>query len=89
MTVTTQTNSTSANSAGALRADILRDPNLPAEQRSLLRWFDTEAFKQPAQYMFGNQGIGHIRAPGMTTVRASRTFNSSVGSDTMTESYHR
>jgi len=76
VTVTTQTNSTSANSAGALRADILRDPNLPAEQRSLLRWFDTEAFKQPAQYMFGNQGIGHVRAPGMTTLNGSiiRTF---------------
>src|SRR4029079_14700035 len=65
VTVTTQTNSTSANSAGALRADILRDPNLPSGDRSIQRWFDTLAFRQPAQYTFGNQGIGHVRAPRM------------------------
>ncbi|HTM50468.1 MAG TPA: carboxypeptidase-like regulatory domain-containing protein [Bryobacteraceae bacterium] len=76
VTVTTQTNSTSANSAGALRADILRDPNLPSGDRSIQRWFDTLAFRQPAQYTFGNQGIGHVRAPRMTTVNGSiiRTF---------------
>ncbi len=76
ITVQTQTNSTNANSAGAQRADVLRDPNLPADQRTVERWFDTTAFAQPAQYTFGNQGIGLIRADGRTNINASviRTF---------------
>jgi hypothetical protein len=63
-TVTTQTNTTNAFSSGALRADVLRDPNLSNDQRSLGRWFDTAAFAQPANYRFGNQGINILRADG-------------------------
>ena len=40
-TVTTQTNTTNAFSAGAQRADLLRDPVLPNSERTLSRWFDT------------------------------------------------
>lgn len=61
-TVRTATNTTQAFSAGPLRADVLRDPNLPASQRSLYRWFDTDAFRQPAPYLFGNQGVNLLRA---------------------------
>ena len=71
VTVQTQTNSTSANSAGAQRADVLRDPNLPSGQRTIQRWFDTTAFAQPAQYTFGNQGVGLIRADGRINVNCS------------------
>lgn len=76
VTVTTQTNSTNAFSSGGQRADILRNPNLPASERGLSRWFDTGAFRQPAQYTFGNQGLGHVRADGRTTLNCSilRTF---------------
>ena len=42
-TVTTQTNTTNAFSAGNLRADVLRNPNLSSDQRTLGRWFDTDA----------------------------------------------
>jgi hypothetical protein len=63
-TVTTQTNTTNAFSAGALRADVLRDPNLPADRRTLDRWFDTSAFAQPANYTFGNQGVNILRGDG-------------------------
>lgn len=76
VTVTTQTNTTFAFSSGAQRADILRNPNLPASERRLERWFDTGAFRQPAPYTFGNQGIGHVRADGLITLNCSllRTF---------------
>ncbi len=76
VTVTTLTNSTNAFPSGAQRADILRNPNLPASGRGLARWFDTGAFRQPAPYTFGNQGIGHVRADGRTTLNCSilRTF---------------
>jgi hypothetical protein len=63
-TVTTQVNTTFSNSAGALRADVVRDPNLPSDQRNLNRWFDTSAFVQPANYRFGNQGINILRVDG-------------------------
>jgi hypothetical protein len=71
ITVRTNTNTTQAFSAGPLRADVLRNPNLPASQRSLARWFDTDAFAQPAPNRFGNQGVGLVRAAGRSSVNAS------------------
>ncbi len=62
---TTQTNTTNAFSAGALRPNVLRNPNLPAGERTIARWFDTSAFVQPAPFTFGNQGIGIMRADGI------------------------
>jgi hypothetical protein len=62
-TVTTQAN-TVYSAVGALRADVLSDPTLGADQRSIARWFDTSAFQQPAPARFGNQGVGILRGPG-------------------------
>ena len=74
-TVTTQTNNTNAFSAGAQRADVLRNPNLPSDQRSVGRWFDTAAFAQPAIYQFGNQGRNILRAAGLSTLDFSLQRN--------------
>lgn len=71
ITVTTLTNNTFAFSSGAQRANILRDPNLPAADRSIFRWFDTLAFAQPSPGQFGNQGVGLVRAPGSVGFNAS------------------
>lgn len=62
-TVTTQVNSTNAFSAGALRANVSRNPNLG--EPSPGRWFDTTAFSQPAPLTFGNQGVNLVRADGL------------------------
>jgi hypothetical protein len=70
-TVRTSTNTTQAFSAGALRADVLRDPNLPSSERTVQRWFDTEAFQQPAQYKFGNQGVNMVRGDSRLTINLS------------------
>ncbi len=35
-------------------ADRLRDGNLPSDQRSMNKWFDTTAYASPAPYSFGN-----------------------------------
>lgn len=78
ITVQTATNSTNANSAGAQRADVLRDPNLPGDQRTVQRWFDTTAWAQPAQYTFGNQGVGLVRADGRININASLLRNFAV-----------
>jgi hypothetical protein len=63
-TVTTQTNGTNSFSAGAQRANILRNPNLPPDERTVERWFDTDAFTNPPLYTFGNAGRGVVRADG-------------------------
>ncbi|MFB3825789.1 MAG: carboxypeptidase regulatory-like domain-containing protein [Bryobacteraceae bacterium] len=70
-TVGTQVNTTNSFSSGALRADVLRNPNLPGGQRTLGRWFDTDAFRQPEIYRFGNQGMNLLRGDGVMNVSFS------------------
>ncbi len=62
-TVTAQTNTTNSFSAGSLRPNVLRNPNL--DSRAVSRWFDTAAFVQPSAYQFGNEGVGILRAAGL------------------------
>jgi len=64
-TVTTQTNSTNASSAGALRADLVGNPELSSGDRTLTRWFNTDAFAQPAPLRFGTSGRGILRGDGI------------------------
>jgi len=78
-TVTMQTNTTEAFSAGALRANVLRDPNLPNDERTIGRWFDTEAFEAPPPYTFGNAGRGIIRADGRANIDLSISKNFVIG----------
>lgn len=63
-TVTMQSNTTNSFSAGGLRANVVRNPALPAARRTINRWFDTEAFEAPAAYAFGNAGRGIVRGDG-------------------------
>lgn len=70
-TVQMQTNTTNAFSIGALRPNLLRDPNLPSSQRTVGRWFDTDAFEAPPPYTFGNAGRGILRADGRISVDVS------------------
>jgi hypothetical protein len=78
-TVNTQVNNTFVFSAGAQRADVLRNPNLPNGEKSLSRWFDTGAFVQPAQFTFGNQGVNILRADGTINLDMSILRNFPVG----------
>jgi hypothetical protein len=50
--------------AGNWFPNRIADGNLPAEQGSLQRWFDTSAFVTPAPYTFGNSGRNILRGPG-------------------------
>jgi hypothetical protein len=79
MSVTTQTNNSNAFSAGSQRPDVLRDPNLPSDQRTVARWFDTTAFVQPANFTFGNSGRNIVRAPGFFTMDFSVMRNFRFG----------
>ena len=66
-TIVTAANTTNAFPAGPLRPDLVGDPNLPSERRTLSRWFDTSAFANPAPFTFGNSPRSVLRGPGVLT----------------------
>jgi hypothetical protein len=78
-TVTTQTNTANAFSAGALRADVIGDPELDPSDRTLARWFNTDAFAQPAPFTFGNSRRGILRGDGVVTFDLSLAKNVALG----------
>ena len=59
-----------SNSAGGggERPNRITDGNLPADQRTIDRWFDLGAFAAPAQFTFGNAGRGILIGPGSFNV---------------------
>ncbi len=57
-TVTTQVNNAFAFSTGGQRANAFGDSTLPAGERTVERWFNTDAFTQPAPGTFGTSGKG-------------------------------
>jgi hypothetical protein len=66
-TVLTTANTTNAFPAGPLRPDLVGEPSLPADQRTLTRWFNTAAFANPAPFTFGNSPRSVLRGPGLAT----------------------
>jgi hypothetical protein len=48
------------------RPNLVGDPELPESQRTIDRWFNTDAFTafSPAPQAFGNAGVGIMRGPG-------------------------
>ena len=75
-TVITASNATNAFPAGALRPNLLHDPELPAGERTVQRWFDTSAFAAPAQFTFGNAPRSVLRGAAWITtdLTTERTF---------------
>jgi hypothetical protein len=57
--------------------------NLPSDQRTTSRWFNTDAFSSPAAFTFGNLGRNTVIGPGFFNVdtMVARTF-------TFAERYH-
>jgi hypothetical protein len=58
--------------------DIVGDPSLPSGERSVVRWFNTEAFRNPADFVIGNapRTLPSTRAPGLNDLSFSlfKTF---------------
>jgi hypothetical protein len=70
-TVVTATNQTNAFPAGLQRPNLLRDPALPSDQRTLARWFDVSAFVNPAPLTFGNSPRSVLRGASILTTDAT------------------
>jgi Carboxypeptidase regulatory-like domain len=60
-----------------IRPDQLRDPNLPASERTVERWFDVGAFSAPPRGRFGTASRGAIKGPDSKVLHAglSKHFN--------------
>jgi hypothetical protein len=52
----------------AQRPDQLRNPHLPAGERTPERWFDTSAFALQAPFTFGNTPRNSVLGPGMANL---------------------
>lgn len=65
------------NFTGINFPDVIRDPTLPRSQRSVARWFDTDAFRNPADWVIGNapRTLSNTRGPGMVDVALSAFKN--------------
>ncbi len=50
---------------GTNRADIVGNPYPSGFQKSIAKWFNTDAFRQPAAGFLGNSGRGILRLPGI------------------------
>ncbi len=59
-----------ANNRAADRPHTIADPELPADQRTVDRWFNTAAFVQPPLFTYGNTArtLPNVRAPGLASV---------------------
>ncbi|MGJ5820414.1 carboxypeptidase regulatory-like domain-containing protein [Paludibaculum fermentans] len=71
----TQTNTSNSFNPGPQRVNVLKDPSLPAEQRSVARWFDTTAVAAPAAYTFGNSSRALLTGPGLLNLDISLLKN--------------
>jgi hypothetical protein len=73
--LTVQTNNTNAFNPGAQRVNVLRNPALPAEKRSVQQWFDTTAVVAPPSFTFGNGGRALLTGPGFMDLSLSLLKN--------------
>jgi hypothetical protein len=64
-TGTAYTTSRTAIPNVTLRPDALRNGNLPADQRTIYRWFDASAFSAPQAGKYGTSAKGVIKGPGV------------------------
>jgi hypothetical protein len=69
----------SNNFTGINYPDLVADPSLPSSERSANRWFNTEAFRNPANFVIGNapRTLPSTRGPGLVDVSFSvfKTFS--------------
>ena len=62
-----------------IRPNHLRDANLPADERSTARWFDTAAFGPPTPGSLGTAAKGTIKGPGTEIVNIGIAKYFSIG----------
>lgn len=62
--VTQSVNNNAFAGFGTQRPNVSGDPALPADQRTVARWFDTSVFSTAPQFTVGNASRNPVRGPG-------------------------
>ena len=75
MALTTQVNRINGFTPGPQRVDVIRDPDLPNSERTVERWFDTDAVSEPGLYRFGNSSRDIAQSPGIVNFDVSLLKN--------------
>jgi hypothetical protein len=66
--ITQQTNANAFAGFGTQRPNVVGHPELPADQRTPTRWFNTGAFTTAPQFTLGNASRNPVRGPGYRNV---------------------
>ena len=66
--VTQQTNFNAFAGFGTQRPNLVGDPELPEDERTPTRWFNTSAFSVAPQFTLGNASRNPVRGPGYRNV---------------------
>jgi hypothetical protein len=66
-----------ASNGAADRPNLVGDPELPADERTARRWFNTGAFAAPPPFTYGNtpRALANVRGPGFASVDFSVSKN--------------
>ena len=62
--VTQATNINAFAGFGTQRPNLVGDPELPADERTVSRWFNTAAFATAPQFTLGSSSRNPVRGPG-------------------------
>jgi hypothetical protein len=62
--VTQTTNNNAFAGFGTQRPNLIGDPTLPSDDRTVARWFDTSAFATAPQFTLGTSSRNPVRGPG-------------------------
>jgi hypothetical protein len=68
LAVTQATNLNAFAGFGVQRPNRVADPDLPSDQRTTARWFNTAAFTQAPQFTIGNSSRNPVVGPGYRTL---------------------
>jgi hypothetical protein len=66
--VTQQTNFNAFAGFGTQRPNLVGEPELPDDERTTGRWFNTEAFRVAPQFTLGSASRNPVRGPGYRNV---------------------
>jgi hypothetical protein len=83
--VTQTTNFNAFAGFGVQRPNLVADPNLPGDERTTSRWFNTAAFAVAPQYTLGSASRNPIRGPSYRNVDLGLMRRVAVGSGTAIE----
>lgn len=79
------TNNNAFAGFGTQRPNLVGDPDLPSDQRSTSRWFDTNAFAAAPQFTLGSSSRNPVRGPGYRNLDLALIRRVALPADTALE----